>query len=138
MADISYFLKSWKVTDGSGQFSKHLPAKGSTVKIEAQNGSSDTYRIAPAGRSRIKPREGFKYLKGRLELPLKDSNCVLVIEEEKRADGVARLKASIESRTQTQGKVIKGIKKLPGLDMSGTWGAETNPPPGGGGGGRGY
>ncbi|HVG06698.1 MAG TPA: hypothetical protein VNM67_03270 [Thermoanaerobaculia bacterium] len=133
MADLSYFLKNWTVTDGSGQLTKYLPAKGSTVKIEAQqNGSSKTFRIAPAGRSRIKPREGFKYLKGRLELSMKDANCVLVIEQEDRADGIPRLKASIEPRAKG-----KGIKHMPGTEMSGTWGAETNPPGGGGGGGKG-
>jgi len=136
MADINYFLKpeSWKVTAGSGQLTKYLPAKGSTVKFEAeQNGSSKTFRIAPAGRSRIKPREGFKYLKGRLELPLNDANCVLVIEQEDRADGIARLKGRVEARAKG-----KGIKQKPGLDMTGTWGAETNPGSGGGGGGKGY
>jgi hypothetical protein len=128
MADLNYFLQSWKVTDGSGQLTKHLPAKGSTVKIEPQqNGSSKAFRIAPAGRSRIKPREGFKYLNGRLELPLKDTNCVLIIEQEDRADGVARLKGRVESRAKG-----KGIKQKPGLEVTGTWGAETNPGSGGG------
>ena len=132
MADLNYFLQSWKVTDGSGQLTRHLPAKGSTVKIEPQqNGSSKAFRIAPAGRSRIKPREGFKYLNGRLELTLKEANCVLIIEEEDRGDGKDRLKGRVESRGKG-----KGIKVKPGLEMSGTWGAETNPPPGGGGGGR--
>jgi hypothetical protein len=131
MADISYFLRTegWKVTDGSGQLTKHLPAKGSTIKIEQQNGSK-SLRIAPAGRSRIKPREGFKFLKGKLELPLKESNCVLLIEEEDRGDGRARLKARVEAR------VAKGTRRKPGLDVTGTWGAETNPPPGGGTGGK--
>lgn len=133
MADISYFLdpESWKVTDGSGRLTKYLPAKGCTVKIEPQqNGSSRTFRIAPAGRSRIKPREGFKYLNGRLELPLKDANCVLVIEQEDRTDGKVRVTGRFEPRARA-----KGVKRKPGLEMSGTWGAETPPP---GGGGKGY
>lgn len=129
MADVSYFLepKSWKVIDGSGQFTKYLPAKGSTVKFEArQNGSSKTFRIVPAGRSRVKPCEGFKFLKGRLELPIKGADCALVIEEE-RVGGKPGLRARFEWRASG-----KSVKKDPGLEMSGTWGAETNPPGGGG------
>ena len=115
MADISYFLRpeSWKVTAGSGQLTKYLPAKGSTVRFEAQNGSSNTLRIVPAGKSKAKPREGFKYLKGRLEL--KGAGCVVVIQQEKdRGDGIDRLRGCIElpAKGKAPQAYIDGLAKL--------------------------
>lgn len=129
MADVSYFVKprSWKVTGGSGPVTEYLPATGSVRIVAQKNGSPETYRVIPLGRSSSKPWEGFKHSNGRLECPLDDSR-LLVIEQGKNSGGKVRLSARVERRAGA-----KSVRVKPGLDMSGTWGAETNPPPGSGG-----
>lgn len=126
MADINYFLKSWRVTNDGGQLlGPMLPKKGSAVKIELQsNGLSKTYRlVATSGAKKV--LKDLKFQKGRLELA--KPNYVLIIEEAK-SNG----KPGLRARAQ-QGRTVKApLKPLPQEDMTGSWGAEANPGSGGG------
>jgi hypothetical protein len=123
MAEKSYFLKpeSWTVIDGTGALTQFLPAKGSLRIVETQNGAKTTFRIVPVGRSRFKAREGFTFLQGRLEQTIKGTDGVLIIDQGESSDGKDRLMARVERRPK------RGVKKLSAQDVSGTWGAETNP-----------
>ena len=51
--------------------------------------------------------------------------------EQDKAKGKKGLKGKVERPAKP-----KGVKPLPGRDMTGTWGAETNPGSGSGGGGK--
>lgn len=114
MAGIKDFVKKWKVnTPVPRTFTGLLPGKGSTFEFQA-DGVPETCTLVLA-KKRV---SGFHLENGRLVLRVPGSDKVVIIEHVKAVKG---------GRPR-----LKGLLKVAGKTMSGTWGAES-----GGGGGTG-
>lgn len=113
MAGIKDFVRKWKVdTPLPKTFTGLLPGKGSTFEFHL-DGAGTCSMVLPKKRV-----AGFRLENGRLVLQIPDSNKTVIIEHVKALRGGKHR--------------LKGLLKVAGKTMSGTWGAES-----GGGGGTG-